>query len=269
MAIAGSNNIYFPTGTQVLIKATGDSVYSDIGCILAASTGTHNYETDIVECSTGEKVKRYKNQTIAGAFTLGNLNPENLTKMSGGMFTYVTVDGTPYTPADQTITSGWVDKSIIAIDTEKLSTVPVITSVTGGTDGALLEDDDYTIIEYSPARSGYAIILNTAGTILTTTAQDVVIDFGSNTPLSSESLTCGDATGDLDATAFKFVSPPDNGKSRVLEIYSATPESGGFVFGFTDVATGGIEQMPITITGDLDTSRTSGDQLFKWSVEAA
>jgi len=268
MSIPGSNDIYFPTGTNVYIKGDSDPSYIDVGCIMAASTGTHNYEKDVVECSTGQKTTRFKNQTIAGAFTLGNLNITNIAKLGGGMFTVATESGTPYTPDNQTIVSGWIDKSIIEIDTKKLATTPVITSVTGATDGALTEDDDYTIIEYPSSKSGYAIILNVAGTTLTTTTQDVVIVFGVNTPVASEKLTCGSATGSLEALQIKFVAPADNGRSRVLEVYSATPESGGFVFGFTDVATGGIEQMPLTFTGDIDTTRTDGDQLFSWGYEA-
>ena len=264
-----SENIYFPQGSLVYIKGTTDPSYIDLGCILATTVGTHNYEKEEVECSTGESISRFKKQTITGAFTLADLNIENLAKMGGGMFTRVATAAAAYTPDDQTITSGWVDKSILEIDTKKLSTAPVIASVTGATDGVLTEDDDYTIIEYAGSKSGYAILLNVAGSTLTTNLQDVVIAFGSNTPVAGEKLTCGTSVGSLSALSIKFVAPAENGRSRVMEIYSATPESGGFVFNFTDVATGGIEQMPLNFTGSIDTSRTDGDQLFSFGWETA
>lgn len=267
MAIAGSNDIYFPTGTVVYMKPDGEPSYINVGCIMAASTGTHNYEVDPVECSDGQKIKRFKNQTLALAFTMGNLNVANIVKMSAGMFSRVTVDGTPYTPDNQVIAAGWTDKYVIDIDTEKTVLETVITSVTGATAGLLTEDDDYTIVPAPNSKSGWGISLNTAGISGLVTTEVVTIVFGSNTPVSSDKLTCGDATGSLAPAMYKFVAPDDSGRSRFLEVYSATPESGGFVFGFTDVATGGIEQMPITATGEIDTTRTAGDQLFNWGYE--
>ena len=264
MGIAGSNDVYFPTGTEVYLKPEGESVYLDVGCIMAASTGTHNYEVDVIECSTGAKLKRFKNQTLTLAFTMGNLNVANIVKMSAGMFNYVSIDGTPYTPNDQIIAADWIDKSLIEIDTNKTALESVIATVTGSTTGLLVVDDDYTIVESAESKSGWAVIINTSGVSGAVTTESITIVFGVNTPLESEKLTCGDATGNLNPAMFKFIAPDDSGRSRFMEVYSATLESGGFVFGFTDVATGGIEQMPITATGEIDTTRTAGDQLFNW-----
>ena len=68
---------------------------------------------------------------------------------------------------------------------------PAITSVTASVTGALVADDDYTIIVLDNSKSGYGIILNTDGTKAVDTDEDIVIVFNSPVVKASTTLSAG------------------------------------------------------------------------------
>ena len=272
---AKGNEIFFPDGCRVDIKAVGDVAWTTLGCILGDSAGTHNFDVNEVECNDGAKSKQYRNETMALSFILGNLNATNISKMSAGMFSVVTTAGTPFTPVDQVIAAGWTDKSTINVDikatatsnSSRITAEPVITTVTGATAGLLVEDDDYTIVPSTNAPSGWEIVLNTAGISGLVTSEVVTIVYGSNTPVARTTVTSGKSSGQFTNFAVRFVHVDSASKERFLEVYSVNPESGSFAFSFRAVATGEIEQLPLTLTGELDGTRSDGDQLFSWGYD--
>jgi hypothetical protein len=266
-------HITFPDGAQVAVD-TG-SGYFDVGAIQSAVTQTLNYTENQTEgANWGKSDLQIREMTIAGGFTLVNLDPEGVEKLGAGMFERVTTAGTPtLTVDDQIIASGFTDKSNIALDLIdsnvylKASAEPTLTSVTGSVDGALTADDDYTIVVDSSASSGYSIVLNTAGTILSTTAQTITIDYNSVTPIASQILYAGTSTKILTAYSMRVRHTDSNSKIRQVEMFAVNPNSGSFQFNFKGANEDGIEEMPLTYTAQLDTSRTDGRQLIAWTFE--
>jgi hypothetical protein len=273
-----TEKIYFPDGAKVSVKASGDSSYFDVGAINSAVTATLNYDENQVDtANAGKTQKQIKNMTITGGFTLVNLDMEGVEKMGAGLFTRVVTTSSPDTTvANQVVSSGnYSDKGIINLSLVnsagtvlRANSAPTITSVTGSVDGALAANDDYTIIVDANSPSGYSLVPNTAGTTLTTVAQDLTIVYTSVTPIADETLYAGSSTKLLTAYAMKITHTDDNGKVRELELPAVDSDSGGFQFNFKGANEEGIEEMPLTYTARLDTTLTNDRQLMSWRVQA-
>ena len=270
--------VHFPDGAKVSVKASGDGSYTDLGAIQTAVTATLNYDENQVEtANAGKLAKQIRNMTIAGGFTLINLNPTGVQKLGGGIFELATTTSSPVTVLDnQVIASGAAANktpyNLSLIDASdnsiKASAEPTIASVTGATDGALAANDDYELIVDANSPSGYSIVFNTAGSSLTTMAQEITIVFTSVTPIASTIMYAGSSTEILTAYAMKITHTDDNGKIRQLELYAVDPDSGGFQFNFKGANEDGVEEMPLTYTAKLDTTKTSGRQLMAWTEES-
>lgn len=272
MATPITSYVNFNNGCEVYYSEDGVS-YTQLGATIGDAEGVWNYDKVEIVTATGQKLISYKNQTIAAAFNLININPEHLAALSGGMLTRAVVAGTPFSDApDQTIAANWSDMTPIhlapttaagvAVD---CSVVPTLTSVTGATAGALTAGVDYYIITDSASFSGFSIVLDTAGAAGLVTTEVVTVDFNSVTPVASETLSAGEESYTPTAIAIRFTDPE---AAQTLTIYSADVDSGGFMFGFKSADSDGVQEMPFSFTGKIDTSRTSGDQLFSWSRES-
>jgi hypothetical protein len=275
-------NIYYPDGAQVALKATGESVFTDVGVIMSAVNATLNYDTNVVNTANADKLdQQIRNMTVAGSFTLGNLEPASIERLSGGIIEKVDTAGTPIaTIPDQDIASGWSENTIYPLDMEvsssdstkvRTTAKPTITSVNldpDGTPEALTEGDDYLIVEYGGAASGWGITFQTVNIVKASpTTYDIRIDYGSNTPIASSTLYAGASTVIMNAVAMQITHTDDNGKIRRLTINSADIDSGGIAFNFKGANEDGIEEMGIAFTGKLDTSLTSGRQLLSMTIE--
>jgi hypothetical protein len=269
--------IYFPDGAQVLIKEAGAGSFTDLGVITTAVTNTLNWEENVVNTANrGQLQKQIRNMTMEGGFTLISLDPNGIQKLSGGFMQTTSVPGSSVTSIDdQTISAGWSDVSNInlsvvetgSVDIGRLTAAPVIASVTADSSGALTANDDYTIVADTNSSSGYSIVLNTAGTKTVSTTEVITIEYTSAIPVASTVVTAGSTTAILEAAAMQIKHTDDNGKVRKLDLYAVDTNSGGFQFNFKGANEDGVEEMPLTFTAKLDTSRTSGDQLFSWTVE--
>ena len=277
-----TSNIYFPDGAKVGVKALGESVYTDVGAINSAVTATLNWtENQIETANAGKTAKQIKEMQIEGGFTLINLEPAGVVRMGGGVFTRVQTSGTPVTASpNQVIAAGWDDGDTFELILEtsgtdstklKLSTAPALTSVTldaGGENEALTAGEDYVVVEDPNSFSGYSITFISGGMSTSDPkTKTITIDYGSNTPVASETVYAGASTAILNAYAMQITHTDDAGKIRRLELFSVDPNSGGFQFNFKGANEEGLEEMPLTFMAKLDTSLTSGRQLMAWTVE--
>jgi len=272
-----TGNIYFPDGAQVLFTPSGGSPL-DLGAVNSAITATLNYTENQVETANAGKLdKQVRDMTLDAGFTLINLDPSSISALGGGIFETVETAGTSVTSIDnQVIASGAaVNKkayplSIVETDGDalKVSSALVIASVTGATDGLLAEDDDYKIIVDPNSFSGYSILFDTAGTTLTTLAQEITVVYTSVTPVARTAVYAGTSTQVLTPGTMSFVHTDASGLERRLDLYSVDPNSGGFQFNFKGANEDGVEEMPLTFTAKLDTSRTDGRQLMGWIIDA-
>jgi len=270
-------NVYFPDGTEVAVKAAGDVSYFDVGAISSSVTNTLEYdENQVNTANAGQLLKQIRNMTMSGGFTLINLEQEGIEKMGGGIFERTTTTDTPVTTnlTDQVIAASWPDVTAIDLEIINSSTndnyiasALSLTSVTGDVTGALVADDDYTLVSHPNSRSNFAILLNTNGTSGVSTTEEITIVFASVTPIVSTTIYAGASTKILSAYAMRFRHTDDNGLLREVEIFSADANSGGFQFNFKGANEEGTEEMPITYTGKLDTDRTNNRQLFAWTTQ--
>jgi hypothetical protein len=272
-----TGNIYFPDGAQVLFTPSGGSPL-DLGAVNSDITATLNYTENQVETANAGKLdKQIRDMTMDAGFTLINLNPSNIATLGGGIFETVETAGSSVTSIDdQTIASGAAlnkkayPLSIVETggDALKVSSALVIAGVSGSTDNSLTEDDDYYIIVDDNSFSGYSIVFDTAGTTLTTMEQVFTIEYTSVTPVARTAVYAGTSTQVLTAGTMSFVHTDGNGLERRLDLYSVDPNTGGFQFNFKTAASDGVEEMPLTFTAKLDTSRTNGRQLMAWIIDA-
>ena len=270
------SHIRYPDGAMVSVKASGESTYTDIGAISSSITNTLQYDENQLETANAGKLnKSLRNMTIAGGFTLINLNPDYISKMSGGLITKVETPGTEVTAFTNQSIVGFatgVAKNLLPVVTAtgsafKFASAPVLTSITGSTSGALAAGDDYFVIADQGSPSGYSVLFNAGGTATPGTTETYTVVFGANTPTASTTLYCGSSTITLDAYAMKITHTDGNGKIRELELFSVDTNSGGFVFNFKGANEDGVEEMPLTYTARIDTSKTNGQQLFSYKEE--
>jgi hypothetical protein len=276
-----------PDGAKVSIKAAGEVSYTDIGAIEQGITATLQYDESQIETgNAGKLAKRIKNMTIAGAFNLINLDPANIVRLGGGLFTSSTTAASANTTAPvQLIAANWNDnikyelvmKESSTDSTKlKLSTKPVLTSVTldvGGTPETLVEigagaAGDYMVVADSDSYSGWSIIFNSAGMSTgTPKTKAITIDFGTNTPVAKTTVHCGSSGATLSAYAMKITHTDSASKVRELELYSVDANTGGFAFNFKGANEDGVEMLPLQFTAKLDSTLTDGRQLMAFSVD--
>ena len=277
--------VYIPDGCKVQIKDSDDVAYTDLGVVMSAVTASLTWTEAKLEYANAEEEIKIKDMIIDGAFTLGNLDPANIVKLSNGIITSSTTAGTEVSTVPvQTIAAGWDDKikynlimSTSSTDSTKLkmATVPALTSVVldaGGADEALTAwsasaSGDYTIVADSDSYSGWSIIFNSdsmaTGTPKTKT---ITITYAANTPVATTTLKAGVSSMTATAYSLKFTHTDSASLVRQLELFSVYTKSGGIQFNFKPVSDAGIEDMPVTFQAKIDTTRTSGDQLMEWTV---
>jgi hypothetical protein len=263
-----TSNVFFPDGCLVEVD-DGDG-YFDLGAINSAVTNTLEWtENRIESANAGTLQVQIRNMQMTGGFTLINLDPEGVEKLGGGMFERVETTGA-VTPENQTQTSPQVLvlNHLILLDDEgnnlRPEAAPTVTSVTGGTAGALTVNTDYDIIADNTSPSGYSIRYE-SGAI--NGSENVVIIYPSQTMLTSQVMYVGKSTDNLTAYSMRFTHTDDNSKIRRLELFSVDTGSGGIQFNFKGANEDGVEEMPITYIAKLDTSLTSGRQLAAWTIE--
>lgn len=272
-----TGNVYFPDGAKVQVKESGAGSYTDIGVLGSDINLALNWdENEVISANAGTLLKQIRNMTVAGDFTLWNISPSIVPKLSGGLMETVTTAGASVSSIDdQVIASGAAsDKTpynLSIVETGgaalRVESSLVIAGVTGDTDGALTEDDDYIIIDDATSSSGKSIVFNTAGTALTTLAQEITVEYTSLTPVARTTNYVGTSTATLAAYAIKITHTDSNSKIREFEIFSADTNSGGFTFGFKGANSDGVEEMPISFTGKVDTGLVDGRQLFAWVID--
>lgn len=275
--------IEFPDGARVSVKEDGASTWTDIGALNSAVNFTLNWtENQVVTANAGRTALQVRDMLIDGSFTLINLEPDAINKLSGGLFTLTETAASAVSDiADQTVDSGWEDGVLydLVLDSTdegeiRTSSAPTLTSVTlenGAGGESLAADEEYVIVKNPNSSSGWSIqFISSNMTETDPEDYEIEIVYGENTPIASTTITGGHSTKELEAYALKAEHyNADDDVDRSFEIYSANPQSGGFQFNFKGANEDGLEEMPITFRGDLDVDRADGAQLFSYYVKEA
>lgn len=271
--------VYIPDGCKVQVKEYGAESYTDIGAVEGDVTCTLEYDVNKVESgNAGVVINSIKNMKMTGGFTLMNLNPANIVKLSGGIFTATTTAAAENSSIpDQTIAAGWAlntpyELIMYTSSTDstklKMATAPALTNVTlnAGSPENLTVTDEYIIIADSNSYSGYSLVI-IAATTGSPTTYSITIDYAANTPRASTTIACGSSTVTMNAAAMKFTHTDADTLTRELELFSVTPQSGGMQFNYKGATSDGVETMPLTFEANIDSTRTDGQQLMTWKVD--
>jgi len=273
--------IYFPDGAQVSIDTAGLGSFTDLGAISSATTAALNYDVNQFETANAGKLERQiRNMTIAGGFTLINLNIANIVSMGGGLFTSAATAGSELSAIpDQTIAAAWTDNKLYPLDMEttstddtklKMATQPVLTSVTlnHGTPEVLVEDTDYVVVADSNSYSGWSFqFISGNMDSAAPTTYSITVVYGANTPVASTTLYCGSSTATLTAYAMKIKHTDSNSKVRELNLFAVDMDSGAFAFNFKGANEDGVQEMPLVFTAKINSDLTDGRQLMSFKVD--
>lgn len=171
------------------------------------------------------------------------------------------VAATPVSGRNQTIISGaWVYDGFIEFDRQNSSGAKITpTSVTGGTDGALVLGTDFYIIK-DVATGKWGIAVKDSATV-TTLAQNLVIVYD-YTPAASKLVETGGKASGLPRFMLKLENVDASGLYTTLTFFSVRID-GGIEFAYKRDNDGdNLIRRPIRLRADLDTTKAVGKQLF-------
>lgn len=265
---SGSDNLIFPDGVALEVSTDSGASWTNLGVLSAGTTVTYNY--DLIGLESGNKGSlrsRAKNEKIALApSTLWSWDVETWSKFSGGLFTYSSIAGTPVSGASQVVASGdWAYNKFIEIENQNGdgSTI-TINSVTGGTDGALVSETDY--FKGRNERGIWGIFVKDSVTV-TTLSQTITIDYD-YTPATGRKITAGQSSKVLSRFYARLRHYTDDALTTwdaQCLIYGVDMDS-GLNFNFKGANEDGVNEITVAFTGNVDTSKTSGAQLFEMTI---
>jgi hypothetical protein len=209
--------------------------------------------------NVGEIKKFIKNHINTVTFNWAELDLTNLNAIRGGIDTYSTVAAAPVAGAEQVIpANAWAYKKFIKIEHQNGDGSAItVNSVTGGTDGALVENTDYYVGQNSIGEYGIYVIDSAT---VTTTNQILTINYD-YTPNASKVLKTGGKV-EIAPKVVRLTNVNEDGKKFQITIYKASNSSGINLTLPADDADD-IWLTPVTLEGVCDASRTVGDQLME------
>jgi hypothetical protein len=256
-------SVHLPVGYKVEVETTaGSGTYTDLGVTM--NEGTLNFTYDAVKV-TGSKAENvlnfFKNMQLEASFTLLQQELSNIHKLMSGATTYAVVAGTPVVGATQTlVANAWDYKKFYAFEHQQgAGTVP--STISAVNDGAIVADTDYYITQDEAGKWGFVVI----DTVDTDKAYNLVFTY-TYTPNASRTLSAGSASIDVLARSFRISKVLDTGKTWTMVIYAGV-NTAGLSFSLPRYDSDEPSILECTITGQLDTTRTDLDQLFKITDE--
>lgn len=214
----------------------------------------------VMSDNAGEIYAGIRNHKATVEGDLMELNLTNLNSLRGGIDTYATVAAAEVAGYSQAVASGgWSYNKFIEF-THQMGTLAKITptSVTAGTNGALVLNTDYMIVQ-DAGTSKWGIIVIDSNTV-TTEAQTITIVY-TYTPAASKSLTSGGKLT-ISPKVVRITNTDANGKIFRITVYKAT-NAQGIELELQPDDSEDPNTIPIKLEGVLDVSRTAGDQLFE------
>jgi len=252
-------SVHIPAGCTVKVGDTTGTLV-DMGVLKGDATIEVTYDKVKVQGSKAETLADYvKNMKATASFTLYQINLTNLQELLDGIATVSATAGDPATDHQQFAASGaWEYLEFIPFEYQNAAgTVPTNITVSGSEDDALVANTDYFVMKNENGIWGLYVIDSET---VTTEAQVLTIEYD-YTPAASYTLVMGAASDELTAKIVEF-SKTINSKVFRARLWSATNEN-GFALAFPDSAGDEPASMPVTLTGGLDTTKSSGEQLIE------
>jgi len=152
-------------------------------------------------------------------FDLAEVNLETIAKLDAGMVNLTTVAGAVVNNAVQTVAAGdWAFNVFLPFTNQNGDgSSPTVDSVSGATDGALVEDTDFYVMKDAQGRWGIMLIDSTD----ITTENQVLTITTDYTPNASKKITFNDS-GSKTLKAMRIVNTDANGDEFRIDIESGT-----------------------------------------------
>lgn len=257
------DRFWFGEGTALEVSLD-NIAFNSLGSFMGGVTATHNFSKEQIVLGNRTKTQpKITDQTIAIAPTaLVSWDLSTIEKIGGGIYNYSSVAGTLVSGATQVTASGsWAfNKFIKILNQNGDGSAITVNSVSGATDGALTVDVDYYVGQN--ANGDYGIfIIDSVG--VTTEAQAITINYD-YTPSAGKTITAGTSSLVLDDFIIRLRHYTDVALSTYdaeMTIHKAALDS-GIQFNLKGVNDDGLNEITMAFTGDIDDSRTDGDQLF-------
>lgn len=256
-SVQKSRSIRF--GSAKFEVSSDDITYVDYGAFRNVVFREEWDDVKVESDNAGRIKTAIANQIASIEGDLMEINLTNLNQMRGGIDLFTTQAGTPVAGATQTLLSGawgYNDPEIVENQNSDLTQL-TINSVTGGTDGLLVEDTDYFV--GVNVRGETVITIIDSGTV-TTEAQAMVIDYD-YTPAATKTLK----SGGLFTMADRFVritNTDESGDDFVIKLFAATA-SEGIVIELQPDEGDDPAVTPIRMEGRQDEDLSEGEQLYE------
>lgn len=205
-------------------------------------------ENQEIEFDNVDSLKKFvKGKKVQVTFNLAEINFDNLAVLDSGLISLSTVAGVLVSGAEQLEVSGaWNFNQFIKILNQNGDGSAItVNSVTGATDGALVEDTDFYVTQNEAGEYGIMII-DSVG--VTTIAQNITIDYD-YTPNASKKITFNES-GNKTLKAMRLINIDENDKQFRIDIENGTnfaPISIDFAGDIED----NVAVMPVDFQGDL------------------
>lgn len=248
--------IHLPVGYEVAIKADTDPDWIDLGVTKDAGSMEFTYDAIKVTGSQAEPVLNYiKNMVMNATFSLYQQDLKNIDKLMSGATQYSTVAGTPVAGQIDSYTAGnWVREQFIPFRFQS-GDGSVPTAISVANPGALVLGTDYVILK-SGDKWGI-MVLATRGNLANTLAVTYTY-----TPSAKRVLSGGSVSKDIAPRQLRIRKQLEPGKYWTATIYSAATTS-GLTFTMPRYDADEPDALEVTMEGQLDTTRSDLDMLFK------
>ena len=252
-------SVHLPVGYKVEIETTpGSGTFTDLGVTMNEGSLNFTYDAIKVTGSRAEGVLNFfKNMSLEASFSLLQQELSNIHKLMSGATAYDTVDGTPVAATDSYAANGWAAKKFYPFAHQNGDgTVPASVTVESPLTTVLTKDADYVIGQDGNGKWGIFFIDTMA--VNPTKAMGINYTY---TPAASRTLSAGSSSVDITTRVMKISKELDTGKWWTMTIYAAVNTS-GLSFSLPRYDSDEPSVLEVTMTGQLDTSRTELDKLF-------
>jgi hypothetical protein len=248
--------IHLPVGYQVAIRASTDPDWVDLGVTKDAGTLEFTYDAVKITGSQAEGVLNYaKNMVMNATFSLYQQELSNINRLMSGATAYTSTASAPVNVTAEVKAVGWARETFIPFANQSFDgSVP--TGITVSNPGALVLNTDYNVIK-SNGKWGI-VVLATRGNL-----SNVLSLAYTYTPAASRTLTAGASSINVAPRQIRIRKLLDAsaGKYWTVYIYAAV-NTNGLSFSLPRYDEDEPSALEVQMSGQLDTSRTSMDQLF-------
>lgn len=255
-------SVHLPVGYKVEIETTpGSGTFTDLGVTMNEGSLNFTYDAIKVTGSRAEGVLNFfKNMSLEASFSLLQQELSNIHKLMSGATDYSVVDGTPVSATDSYAIGDWSPERFYPFAHQNgAGTVPASITVESPLATVLTDDTDYVIGQDGNGKWGIFFI----DTVAVDPANAMEINY-TYTPSASRTLSAGSSSVDISTRVMKISKELDTGKWWTMTVYAAVNTS-GLSFSLPRYDSDEPSVLEVTMTGQLDTTRTELDKLFSIS----